>query len=128
MDANERESLNLLFEKVVGAVYEVANTLGSGFLEKVYERALKTELNHLGINVEAQAPIQIQYKGKIVGDYYADLLVEDKLIVELKCVDTLSNEHFAQTLNYLKATGHHVALLVNFQRPKVEWKRIVQNF
>jgi GxxExxY protein len=128
MDANERESLNLLFEKVVGAVYEVANTLGSGFLEKVYERALKTELNSRGINVEDQAPIQIHYKGKNVGDYYADLLVEDKLIVELNCVDTLSNEHFAQTLNYLKATGHHVALLVNFQYPKVEWKRIVQNF
>ncbi len=128
MDANERESINQLFEKVVGAVYEVANTLGSGFLEKVYERALKTELNSRGINVEAQAPIQICYKGKNVGDYYADLLVEDKLIVELKCVDTLSNEHFAQTLNYLKATGHHIALLVNFQYPKVEWKRIVQDF
>ena len=128
MDANERESINQLFEKVVGAVYEVANTLGAGFLEKVYERALKTELNSRGINVEAQAPIQILYKGKNVGDYYADLLVEDKLIVELKCVDTLSHEHFAQSLNYLKATGHHVALLVNFQHPKVEWKRIVQDF
>ena len=113
---------------MVGAVYEVANTLGPGFLEKVYERALKTELNIRRINVESQAPIQIQYKGKIIGDYYADLLVENKLIVELKCVDTLSNEHFAQTLNYLKATDHHVALLVNFQHPKVEWKRIVQNF
>ena len=128
MDANERESINQLFEKVVGAVYEVANTLGSGFLEKVYERALKTELNIRGINVEAQAPIQILYKGKNVGDYYADLLVEDKLIVELKCVDTLNNDHFAQTLNYLKATDHHVALLVNFQHPKVEWRRIVQDF
>ena len=128
MDATERESINQLFEKVVGAVYEVANTLGSGFLEKVYEKALKTELNYRGINVEAQAPIQILYKGKNVGDYYADLLVEDKLIVELKCVDSLNNEHFAQTLNYLKATGHHVALLVNFQHPKVEWKRIVQDF
>lgn len=91
MDANERESINQLFEKVVGALYEVANTLGAGFLEKVYERALKTELNSRGINVEAQAPIQILYKGKNVGDYYADLLVEDKLIVELKCVDTLSH-------------------------------------
>jgi GxxExxY protein len=128
MDANERESINQLFEKVVGAVYEVANSLGSGFLEKVYERALKTELNIRGINEEAQAPIQILYKGKNVVDYYADLLVEDKLIVELKCVDTLNNEHFAQTLNYLKATDHHVALLVNFQHPKVEWKRIVQDF
>ena len=128
MEANERESINQLFEKVVGAVYEVANTLGSGFLEKVYERALKTELNGRGIIVEAQAPIQILNKGKNVGDYYADLLVEDKLIVELKCVDTLNNEHFAQTLNYLKATDHHVAFLVNFQHPKVEWKRIVQDF
>src|SRR3990172_1041360 len=120
MDANEREFLNQLFEKVVGAVYEVANTLGAGFLEKVCERALKAELNMRGIDSESQAAIQVLYKGKNIGDYYADLLVEDKLIVELKCVDTLNNEHTAQTLNYLKASNRHVALLVNFQHPKVE--------
>jgi len=122
MDANEREFLNQLFEKVVGAVYEVANTLGAGFLEKVCERALKAELNMRGIDSESQAAIQVLYKGKNIGDYYADLLVEDKLIVELKCVDTLNNEHTAQTLNYLKASNRHVALLVNFQHPKVEWR------
>ena len=128
MDANEREFLNQLFEKVVGAVYEVANTLGAGFLEKVCERALKAELNMRGIDSESQAAIQVLYKGKNIGDYYADLLVEDKLIVELKCVDTLNNEHTAQTLNYLKASNRHVALLVNFQHPKVEWRRIVHDF
>ena len=128
MDANERESSNQLFEKVVGAVYEVSNTLGAGFLEKVYERALKTELNSQGIKAESQVPIQVLYRGKIIGDYFADLLVEDKMIVELKCVETLNNEHVAQTLNYLKATDHHLALLVNFQHLKVEWRRIVQNF
>ena len=128
MDANERESLNQLFERVVGAVYEVANSLGAGFLEKVYERALRTELCFRGIKVEAQVPLQVFYKGTNVGDYYADLLVEDKLIIELKCVEALSNEHMSQTLNYLKGSKHHLALLVNFQHPKVEWRRIVHNF
>ncbi|MSO23945.1 MAG: GxxExxY protein [Acidobacteria bacterium] len=128
MDANEREWMNRLIEKVVGAVYEVANTLGAGFLEKVYERALVAELRLRGIRAEGQVPLRVVYKGEAVGDYYIDILVENKLVLELKCVQALTDEHLAQTLNYLKATGHQVALLINFQHPKVEWRRIVHNF
>lgn len=128
MHANERELINSLIEKVIGAVYEVSNVLGAGFLEKVYERALVKELALRGLNAEVQHPIHVAYKGEIVGDYYADILVEKKLIVELKCVERLGNEHLAQCLNYLKATGHGIALLANFQHPKVEWKRVVNNF
>ena len=128
MNANERESINALIEKVVGAIYEVANVLGAGFLERVYERALVVELRARGLQAEAQAAIRVFYKGELVGDYCADILVEGKLLIELKCVDSLSNEHIAQTLNYLKATDRHIALQVNFKHPKVEWKRIVHNF
>lgn len=125
---NNREYLNALIEKVIGAVYEVANELGIGFLEKVYERALVKELKLRGLKAEPQAPIQVLYKNDVVGDYFADIFVEDELIVELKCVERLSNEHLAQCLNYLKASDHSIALLVNFQNPKVEWKRVVRNF
>ena len=128
MDANEREWMNRLIEKVVGAVYEVANTLGAGFLEKVYERALVAELRLRGIRAEWQVPLRVMYKGEAVGEYYIDILVEGRLVLELKCVQALTDEHLAQTLNYLKATGHQVALLINFQHPKVEWRRIVHNF
>jgi len=128
MNVDERELMNELIAKVIGGVYEVANLLGAGFLEKVYERALVIELRLRGLGAEAQAPIRVLYKGEAIGDYYVDVLVECKLIVELKCVDCIANEHMAQCLNYLKATNHNVALLVNFQHPKIEWKRIVHNF
>jgi len=126
MNANIRE-LDLLVERVVGAVYEVSNALGAGFLEKVYERALVQELLLRGLRVKAQAAFPVSYKGQCVGEYVADMLVEDKLIVELKCVDAFAKEHLAQCINYLKASGVSLALLVNFQRPRVEWKRIVYN-
>jgi GxxExxY protein len=127
MNANTREweILDGLVERVVGAVYEVANVLGAGFLEKVYERALVRELGLRGIKVKAQASFPVGYKGQCVGDYIADILVEERLIVELKCVDRFANEHIAQCVNYLKAWGIKLALLVNFQRLRVEWKRIV---
>jgi GxxExxY protein len=120
--------MNDLIAEVIGAVYEVANVLGAGFLEKVYERALVKELELRGLRARAQAPIRISYKGEPIGEYFADVLVEGKLIVELKCVQQLGNEHLAQCLNYLKATGNTIALLVNFQHPRVEWKRVVYNF
>lgn len=122
MNANERESL---IHNVVGAVYEVSNTLGAGFLEKVYERALVRELRTRGMKAETQVPCPIAYKGECVGDYFIDILVEDYLPIELKCVDHLANEHLAQCLNYLRASGKNIALLVNFQKPKAEWKRVV---
>lgn len=114
-----------LTERVIGAIFEVANTLGAGFLEKVYERALLRELEIRGIRAVGQESMPVVYKGRRVGDYFADILVEDRLVVELKCVERLSREHTAQCLNYLRASGKSVCLLVNFEKPKVEWRRVV---
>jgi len=124
----DKDSLDSLTERVLGAVFEVTNTLGAGFLEKVYQRALLRELALRGIRGTAEASFSVTYKGHSVGDYFADLLVEDVLVVELKCVERLCSEHSAQCLNYLRASGRTVCLLVNFQRPTVEWKRIVHRF
>jgi GxxExxY protein len=115
-------------ERVLGAVFEVANILGAGFLEKVYERALLRELQLRGIPAVTQPSFPVDYKGQCVGHYFADILVDDVLVVELKCADHLTNEHMAQCLNYLRASGITLCLLVNFQKPIVEWKRIVFNF
>jgi GxxExxY protein len=114
-----------LTEAVIGAAFEVANVLRSGFLERVYERALIRELALRGVNAKAQVPFRVCYKGQYVGEYLADLVVEEKLILELKCVEHFANEHLAQCINYLKISGLQVALLINFQRPKVEWKRVL---
>ena len=113
-----------LSEKIISAFYKVYNTLGYGFLEKVYENALKIELEEMGVTAEAQHPIKVSYAGKIIGEYYADLLVEDFIIVEIKAAKNLSAEHEAQLLNYLKATDKEVGLLINFG-PKAEVKRKV---
>ena len=128
MNVNEREYLDELVHKVIGAVYEVSNKLGAGFLEKVYERALLRELKLRGIAAVGQVPLVVSYKGEPVGEYFIDILVEGKLILELKCCDALANEHLAQTINYLKATGQSIALLINFQQPKVEWRRVFLNY
>jgi GxxExxY protein len=128
MNADERGYFDNLTERVLGAVLEVSNTLGAGFLEKVYERALLRELGLRGIRATTQASFPVTYKGHCVGEFFADLLVEDVLVVELKCVERLANEHTAQCLNYLRASGRTLCLLVNFQKPKVEWKRIVHGF
>ena len=122
------DTLDSLTERELGAVFEVTNTLGAGFLEKVYQRALLRELGFRGIRATAEASFTVNYKGHSVGEYFADLLVEDVLVVELKCVERLCSEHTAQCLNYLRASGRTVCLLVNFQKPKVEWKRIVHQF
>lgn len=128
MNTDERRCPDSLTENVIGAILEVSNTLGGGFLEKVYERALLRELALRGLRAKAQASFSVMYKGTCVGEYYADILVEDVLVVELKCVDHFANEHTAQCLNYLRASGRSVCLLVNFQRSKVEWRRIVSGF
>ncbi len=122
MDASERESL---VEQIIGACYEVSNTLGAGFLEKVYHRALSCELTSRGLHATDEARFAVHYKGLCVGEYSADLVVENTVIVEIKCADQFTNAHIAQCLNYLRATGLHLALLVNFQKPRVEWRRIV---
>jgi len=119
---------DLLTESVLGAIFEVSNTLGAGFLEKVYQRALFKELSVRGLQVVSQAAFPVVYKGENVGEYYADFLVEDVLLLELKCVEHLAIEHTAQCLNYLRASGRTLCLLVNFQKPKVEWKRVVHQY
>jgi len=119
------ESTNDLAHEVIAAAMQVSNVLGAGFLEKVYERALVKELLSRGIAAVSQTPIQVFYNGESVGDFFADVMVANRLIVELKCVDRLSSEHLAQCINYLKATGHPLALLINFQHPRLEWKRVV---
>jgi len=103
-----------LSERVIEAFYSVYNVLGYGFLEKVYENALLIELEKTGVMVKAQSPIQVFYDGKVVGEYFADLLIEDCIIVEIKAAKNLASEHEAQLLNYLKATGIEVGLLLNF--------------
>jgi GxxExxY protein len=127
MNADER-GFDLLTEQVLSAAFEVSNTLGAGFLEKVYERALLRELGLRGVRVTAQTSLPVTYKGRCVGEYFADLLVEDVLVIELKCVDRLAGEHVAQCRNYLRASGRTLCLLINFQKSKVEWKRIVHGF
>ena len=104
---------------------EVNKVLGPGFLEKVYERALLIELRNRGLKAESQVSVKVLYKDKHVGEYFADVLVEEKVIVELKTVESLDKNHEAQLLNYLKATGIQIGLLVNFKSPKVEIKRMV---
>ena len=116
--------INEITKKVIGYAFTVSNTLGSGFLERVYENALAHELRKAGLSVEQQYGIPVHYDGVVVGDYVADLLVEDSVVVELKSVKSLDEVHMAQALNYLKATGLPICLLINFGRPKIEIKRI----
>ena len=111
-----------LTKQIIGAFYTVYNTLGYGFLEKVYENALAIELRALGFKVEQQARIAVYYAGEVVGEYYADLLINDTVIVELKATRAIAPEHEAQLLNYLKATPFEVGLILNFG-PEPQIKR-----
>ena len=111
--------------QIRGSIFEVNSVLGHGFLEKVYEKALMIELRNRGLGVVNQVPLKVTYKEEIVGEYFADLLFEGRVIVEIKAVKYLLKEHQAQLLNYLKATGIHVGLLVNFTKNKAEIKRMV---
>jgi GxxExxY protein len=117
--------INELTYKINGAIFKVNKVLGTGFLEKVYENALLIELRNIGLNAKAQVPINVKYEGEIVGEYFADIVVEDKVILELKAVDHLDKIHEAQLLNYLNATKYKVGLLVNFTHPKAVIKRFV---
>lgn len=117
--------LDRITEKIIGCAYAVSNELGCGFLEKIYENALVRELRKAGLEVAQQYPMQVVYDGVVVGDYAADLVVEEGVLVELKAVRALDEVHFAQCLNYLKATGLSICLLLNFGKPRVEIKRIV---
>lgn len=109
-------------QKIIEAFYAVYNTLGYGFLEKVYEEALACELTHRGFIVQQQEPIEVFYRDKKVGDYFADILVNETVIVVVKAVETLGEKHEAQLLNYLRSTNLEVGLLLNFG-PKPQVKR-----
>lgn len=105
--------LNSISEKIIGAAYKVSNTLGAGFLEKVYENAMAHQLRKDTIRIEQQKPIKVYYDNIVVGDYFADLIVEESVIVELKTVKRIENIHLAQTLNYLKATKLKLGLIIH---------------
>lgn len=122
------DGLDQLTEQIIGCAFRVSNTLGCGFLEKVYENALAYELRGLGLRVEQQKSVDVNYHEVIVGHYVADLVVSERVILELKSVKDLDEIHAAQTLNYLKATGIPVALLLNFGKPKVDIRRFLNNF
>ena len=115
-----------LTEKVIKGFYEVYNELGAGFLESVYENALAIVLENYSLRVEQQFPIPVKFRGKIIGDFKADILVNDKVIVELKAVKRIIDAHKSQLINYLKASDIEVGLLLNFGE-KPELKRFIFN-
>ena len=119
---------NDLTKQIIGCAYRVSNTLGCGFLEKVYENAFAYELREQGLGVKQQHSIDVNYSKIVVGHYVADLIVERSVIVEIKAVNDLNEIHAAQTLNYLKATGLPVALLINFGKPRVDVRRFLNRF
>jgi GxxExxY protein len=110
--------------KILEASFQVIRELGAGFLEGVYQNALLVALRQKGIKAEPRVPLLVRFRGEVVGEYFADLLVEGKVIVELKAVKALAPEHQAQIINYLKATGIEVGLLINFGNPKLEYRRL----
>ena len=122
---NTLEELNKITEKIIQCAFQVSNTLGIGFLERVYENSIALELRALGLSVKQQAPILVNYKENVVGEYSADLLVENSVLVELKAVKNLDDIHLAQCLNYLKATGFKICLLLNFGTKRIQIKRII---
>ena len=115
-----------LTHAVIKCAFDVINELGCGFLESVYETAMVIALAETGIFVEAQKPVTVYFRGKAIGNYYVDLLIERKVLVELKAVKSLNPEHHAQVINYLKATCIEVGLLINFGSPKLEFKRFTR--
>ena len=114
--------------KILEACFEVSNELGAGFLESVYEKALLVALRQKGLNVESQVKLLVMFRGIVVGDYFADILVENKILLELKAVNALTKEHFAQILNYLKATNLEVGLIINFGNSRLEYRRFDNKF
>jgi len=123
----DKQKIDRLTKNIIDASFTVSNVLGCGFLEKIYENSLIIELKKRKLKVEQQKPVQIYYDNEIVGDYFIDLLVEDSIIVELKTVKNIDNIHKSQLMNYLKATNKKIGLIVNFFKPKVEIKRMVNN-
>jgi GxxExxY protein len=123
MHADQNE-INGLSGAVIGCAFTVLNALGAGFLEKVYENALAHEIRKRGLQVAQQLPVRVCYDSIVVGEYFADMVVEDRVIVELKVAKAFEEAHHAQCLNYLKATGLQLGLLLNFGKPRLEIKRV----
>lgn len=116
--------LDKITERIIGCAYTVSNTLGIGFVEKVYENAHFHEMKKDGLKVAPQHLVKVNYDGVVVGEFYLDMLVNDLVIVELKAVSTLTNDHMAQAFNYLRATGLPACLLINFGQPKIQLRRL----
>ncbi|MBI5142557.1 MAG: GxxExxY protein [Nitrospirae bacterium] len=131
MDKQDGQDSGLRYEEitkiVIGCAFEVINELGTGFLESVYENALLLALRQKGLSVTSQHPVKVMFRGECVGDFYADLFIDDKVIIELKAVKAIAPEHQAQVINYLNATGIDVGLLINFGNPRLEYKRFTRN-
>ena len=126
MDAKKPEILYRdLSYKIVGLAMEVHRKLGYGFLEKVYENALMILLEREGIKARQQMPTRVSFEGRVVGYYVADIIAEDLVILEIKAAENLSEGHRAQTLNYLKATGLRLAILLNFGKEKLQYERLI---
>jgi len=125
MNENGKIIYKDLSYKIIELALEVHNELGCGFLEKVYENALMILLDRENIPARQQAPADVYFQDKVVGQYFADIMVDNKLILELKTVDVIANIHKAQVLNYLRATGLKLGLILNFGKPRLEYKRLV---
>jgi len=126
MDTDYKEFLYKdLSYKIIGLAMEVHRKLGYGFLEKVYENALMLLLRREGVEARQQVRIKVSFEGEIIGEYLSDILVEDKIALELKCCENITDVHRAQTLNYLKATGLRVAIILNFSKTKLEYERLI---
>ena len=111
-------------EKILAACFDVINELGIGFLESVYEKALVIALRDRGLSVATQRPVPVYFRGQNVGEFYPDLIVEEKIVLELKAVKSLAPEHMAQVINYLRGTRLQTALLINFGKQKLEYRRL----
>ena len=126
MNTNNKDIVYIeISYKIVGLAMEVHSKLGFGFLEKVYENALMILFEKNEVPAKQQAPVKVYFEGRIVGDYYADILVDDKNILELKSVDKIIDTHRAQVLNYLRATGLRLAIILNFGRSSFEYERFI---
>ena len=123
----DKQKLNVTSSKVIGCAFEVANVLGCGFLEKVYQNALLLEVRRCGLQVEKEKLIQVRYKNQIAGEYFADILVDKTIVIEIKAVKELNEIHQAQLLNYLRATKLPLGLLINFATPRIQIKRMLND-
>lgn len=122
------DEINIITREVIGCAFEVGTELGIGYVEKVYENALVFEMRSRGLHVEQQAVLKVRYKGIVVGEFVADIVVEECVLIELKAQNAIVDAHVAQCVNYLKTTGFPVALILNFGTTRVQTKRVVGDF